>query len=643
MLRKTAAVMLFALLTAAVAGCSNGNSSENTPTAMVSPSPTGATTPEVQPTGEVTPGEGVSPTVTTSPTQAVTPTQAVPTKAPEIGSAEWIARNRELHEIAGTAKDVSPVGTGNGKKAEKNPLTEVNISYGISRVFSLSIDGVEIEDNAYKPSGANEGSRLASIRISGLRDQAVADKIHARVDEVVRTMGDPGYIPNVQGIVQLLRQYGPVASSVACDALHYGNGYLTVVVYASWRIGDSTYVERNRLTFNLATGEELRLSDLFPEGEDYIDLITKAANDPENNGNPFEGNFWFFDDEYRRGEIIGDWTTYDETREYDGGRVKKSYQSTGTDFFDVATSNVTGELRCRIDADSSEFYVKAGCDPAHTVKSNEEIYAEKEHFSAGALGYRYFAYSSDRDFDEMAKEQKKAENIVIPANSGKKTVKILGCTVNPEDDWAVYESNEKTVEEYSLTEEQVFGAIKQRLQQGVPEDLYGSKYWIFPTNLDVYPNGYGKLNIRWLNPDEAYSSLYTESFWIKDGAYVSDEEMFDVSYEEFFTDIWAETGVMSDEDCAAVAKIFAENVVRIHWDEDYFLGYFKFSDMEFTFGSAYEDNAAAVSFIDQLSPYMPQDMIDDLWNTLNWQDSTERFGGLPFFRHLRMYEGYPFN
>ena len=153
---------------------------------------------------------------------------------------EWLARNRELHEIVKRTKDISPVGTGKGEMWV-NPLAELNKQYGISRFYALEEEHFGLGTDVVEEYGEQQ-SRHLSMRFSGLRDQAVADKIHNRLDEIVYAMGDPCYLPDVPGIVQLMSQCGPAESRVgsidqdtAAPLLNELSAYLSPYLVDSFR------------------------------------------------------------------------------------------------------------------------------------------------------------------------------------------------------------------------------------------------------------------------------------------------------------------------------------------------------------------------------------------------------------------------
>ena len=148
-------------------------------------------------------------------------------------------------------------------------------------------------------------------------DDAVLEKINNRITTVVEGMADLSFYPEVEGLVSLLQERGLPRNDVTEFEFYNENGILSVVVNRTWSWydwketdeyseedydyiksqwpdgdyrytfselfyggQDSSYTivqyeiyESVGLTFDLTTGEELRLSDLFPAGEDYLSRL----------------------------------------------------------------------------------------------------------------------------------------------------------------------------------------------------------------------------------------------------------------------------------------------------------------------------------------------------------------------------------
>lgn len=572
----------------------------------------------------------------------MTPT---PTGNPAVGSAEWLARKRELKEIVRPTKSISAVGTGKGKAPEKDPINELNQKYGISRRHALEVEDYTLKEvNTVYNRPADE-YRLSSLRVSGLRDQSVADKIHNRVDEIVRAMGDPCYLPEIPGIVQLLEKYGPAESIVRCDNVSSSGGILSFDVYIMWIIGGNYYHAYEPFNFNLATGEELKMSDFFREGEDYIEIVNGLIKEADEEGNPFANDYWFYTD--WEGEKSGAWSLYDDADEYDGGEVEREYQYTGAEPF-YAGNTVDGRYHCTsVYGQQGKFDLLADWDPVHALKTDEEIYVTDEMIAAESIGYRYFEFSdmkyTGEVFDEYRRRYEKAESIHVPLADGTAEVRIIPAALT--DEWSYYWYEELTKEEPQITAEETEAAIRQWVGQGfLKQRLEGftfDKYAVIPSGYEVYPNGYGKVSIVILDGrSDFYSTVGSSDFWVKDGAFINDRDHFwDVSYEELFSELFSKFDGMTEENSVAAGKVIAPYVVSLTLE----YGDLGFDSVSFTFGRGWgvvPDEAAPM--VKELSAYLPQYLINDLKNAISGRSATYGFDRKTLFKHLRMYEGYPF-
>ena len=147
----------------------------------------------------------------------------------------------------------------------------------------LFAKGLTLENNlTVKTIHAPEDPEWAGyLSIDGLNDSAVQDKINARLKAVYEEMRNGDYIPPYRGIVQKLRQAegGSSERTVVMNEEFNANGLLSVISCcmtqyldpAGENVFDCSY--DRTLTFDLATGEELSLADLFSEGTDFIELL----------------------------------------------------------------------------------------------------------------------------------------------------------------------------------------------------------------------------------------------------------------------------------------------------------------------------------------------------------------------------------
>ena len=250
-----------------------------------------------------------------------------------------IAKSREIRERLFPKKEIPPLGSGRSKE-EANGEPYV---FGDSNAKSLT----EIDLHTDLPlTGWNDADVLLPIleservwknRYNGMYDDSALEKINTRIATVVDGMADPSFYPEVDGLVSILKERGLPRNDVVEYDFYNDNGILSVVVnrtwswyewkesdeYADedvayiesrWPIGDfrfwfsiGTFSGTDRslriiqfeiketvgLTFDVTTGEELRLSDLFPAGEDYLSYlntqISARLSQEYDQGIPFSG------------------------------------------------------------------------------------------------------------------------------------------------------------------------------------------------------------------------------------------------------------------------------------------------------------------------------------------------------------------
>ena len=186
-------------------------------------------------------------------------------------------------------------------------------------------------------------------------------------------------------------------------------------------------------------------------------------------------------------------------------------------------------------------------------------------------------------------------------------------------------------------------ATKQWVAADFPKSLWAKEIAVVPAGYSVYPNGFGQVFVNLLNAAESdyFDGCGSGEFWVKDGVYITDEELFDVSYEELLTELFGKVETMTPENSAAAAKALAPYVVGL-WDSVSWSGSISFDDITYTFGRRGEiDHDAVAPLIEELSKYLPLDLINEFRNMTAGKRSTEVFDAKVFIRHLRMLEGYP--
>lgn len=130
---------------------------------------------------------------------------------------------------------------------------------------------------------------LTYFEIDGLKNQAVETKINNRIREVFDFMCSDEYIPPYRGISVRLRQCQSLrqSRSVNLYPTFNCNNLLSVSAYCSVAYPSAEegylyafdYSYEIPLNFDLTTGEEIMLKDLFAADTDYLDLIDRAVDE----------------------------------------------------------------------------------------------------------------------------------------------------------------------------------------------------------------------------------------------------------------------------------------------------------------------------------------------------------------------------
>ncbi len=693
MVRRVFIGVLALVCVVMVAACSrNAGDTNETPVTTV----TGGVTPTaVEPTA--TPGAEATPTaeptmtvtptaiVTAEPTQEATPTL---TKAPDY--AAMAARSRELHEAIAPKLTANPLGTG----PEMTEQDKINYEYGFRKVSGVNIKSINMKTGRE----ATYSDTCQMVRVSGLKDQGVLAKINERIETAARTMLDPEYLPDAPGIMLVVKERGLPEAGVECYA-HSSNGILGASVIGRWiwhedmvfadydemheylnadenrDKGAISYMDYTFLSetstrieiridyglretieynFDLSTGEEISLSDLFPAGFDYLTYLNEEMEKAS------KYDFWFSDYEYRNGNGIQKSRTgwdYDESMEYDGGRLQEKI--TGDEMFCagsyyVEMRNSRGEWEM-IDLPA----VVADRD------RNGDIYQEQRGvYAEGALGYiRLCSLDMDGPLDTEAIGQFR----VRPNGTDKKITVTVYRGIDCPYWVANYDRNfEQTVKE-NFTDEKILEYAKQCMSMWTGAAYPEADCALYIKSADIYPNGY--YCIEWYvdyekfpYPDEEWKEYYRDydgkESWMKDGTIISQEELLDVSYEDLLTELIADLKLnddgtkISEEAARTAAKALMPYFVEIDgvsiterqnfwdWEDFCFLwregGYVHSGRPHRYYDENDPNNEKIPAELKDLLPYK-------LWRTLSeTEDYPVHRDPYVLLKHLKMYEGYPF-
>ena len=186
--------------------------------------------------GSVTPAEGSgTPGVTIAPdTPTATPTSTPsPTPTVAYGSPSHLRANRELHEVIQPKVTPAPLGTA----PALTDLDKADIAYGIQRTNPINCYPVNIVSGArmdWNTSWYLKPKIRQTVRVTGLSDETVQDRIAQRIDEVVWAMADPNYVPDDAGSVALFREMGAPEINITTNVYNVGNGFLSVYICANY-------------------------------------------------------------------------------------------------------------------------------------------------------------------------------------------------------------------------------------------------------------------------------------------------------------------------------------------------------------------------------------------------------------------------
>ena len=121
------------------------------------------------------------------------------------------------------------------------------------------------------------------FEIDGLKNQTVEDQINRRIKNTMDEMQKDEFTPPYRGISLKLKQYGNLNRTyhMYISPQFNCNNILSVsATYYMW-FGDEngsnefSYSYVIPMNFDLSTGKELALGDLFPPGTDYIEMINR--------------------------------------------------------------------------------------------------------------------------------------------------------------------------------------------------------------------------------------------------------------------------------------------------------------------------------------------------------------------------------
>ena len=648
-------------------------------------------------------------TLTAEPTETPTeiPTE-IPTPSPtpkiDYGTPEKLAKNRELHSKLKGGLEYSDVGTGKGPTEN----VSLDLKYGITR------DNPEITTKTVYRSENRDVKRVhvcglkdkvVTQKINNRIDEIIivfADsKYYTDVAGIIPFLNEHGpgsryitveeeYNHNhlISFRITLETEWEweeKVEASVVPD--HNGDGKIGVGDFEYYfyeiREGyeqasggirynissmrpkgyhpeDDTYrysviaytCEEKGLTFNLETGEELRLSDFFAEGEDYLKFLSDMEYE-QNVKYSFSVNEYYedFRERYVPGENYYD---YKEYREYDGGSL---YHSIAPDkeFY----IGYWGELYL-IDNELYDYDYGIELEqPLYSMVNFQDIFEEEERVNLSPLNkYSFYVYAWEfyLDYDPYYEDD-------YPYSSGYKTIAEFNTESIEGEDVSVTIRKPRRQDQESITisDKEHVKLLKDYLNT-TGFKFHSGECYMAIYEVSEYPNGYIRYNWKGKNKpyttdetDEGVCNYIEINQWVKDGKTVAPEDMIDIPMEEMLEILFSKLRErkrepdrsytftdekLNEEELQRTVRILSSHVagfdpddyMRPVFDFEYYVEYDRYSD-------------------DSLK-YIPHGMISEeevkqlpelvIRRLLGRYDNGFIETYKNYYKHLKIYEGYEF-
>ena len=667
-----------------------------------SPEPTDV--PYVSDTPVITPTAEPTETPTEIPTEILTeiPTPS-PTPKNKYGTPEKLAKNRELHSKLKGSLEYSDAGTGKGPTEN----VSLDLKYGITR------DNPEITTKILNGNKYNNGVHICGLKdkevtkkindridevieifydpeyytdvagiIPFMKEHGPGSREIKMVEEynsnhlisfriTLKTRWDWGEkykasdIPDYDGDGSIRRDevekyfYGEIR-----EGYEQASGGIRYDIYSMSPKGyhpeDDTYrynviaytYEEKGLTFNLETGEELRLSDFFAEGEDYL----KYISDMEYEEN-VKYSFSVFDyyENYRENYDPDEhYSDYKEYMEYDGGSL---YQGINPDkeFY----IGYWGELYL-IDNELYDYDYGIELEqPLYSMVNFRDIFEEEERVNLSPLNkYSFYVYAweSYLDYDPYYEDD-------YPYSSGYKTIAEFNTeSIEGEDvSVTIRKPRRQDQESINISDKEHVKLLKDYLNT-TGFKFHSGECYMAIYEVSEYPNGYIRYN--WKGKNKPYTTdengerdrLYIEiNQWVKDGKTVAPEDMIDIPMEEMLEILFSKLSgkqrkpdytytftdeKLNEEEIQRTVKILSSHVMgfdpddnmRPVFDFEYYAEYDRYSEDSLKYlphGMISEEEVKQLPelVIRRLMGRYDNDFIATYKN---------------YFKHFKIYEGYEF-
>ena len=583
-----------------------------------------------------------------------------------------IEKNKELHGRLASANEFSLTGTG---KTISSTIIK-DREYGVCRNNPDILDLENLDG-------------IASIHVKGLKDKTVEKKINDRIDDVIEIILDPAFFPDVSGIVPFLKEHGACEKDIYTNVNYCSNHILSIDLTVTYRwekfvteewfkdipdldgdgriddneiydhilyngtlpetiLGIDVYTGRalknkileqrveyyvefscceyKPLNFNLETGEELQLSDMFPEGYDYFNDLNSSCYEQA-----VKYNYTFSDYYLSESGRETEGYFYNPGLEYDGGTVFVGVKP-GSDFF------IYGDNRISLyNKETEYFYYVDLTIPVFNMITFSDIFEMEENKSVSYLeNYSYGNWYNPRyeiekydflgSFDAGTNEENAISiPVYIPLEYDNEIMDYL-----PKD-------------RYPALAYEIFQ--RSTIEPGKDEICY-----MAPNEMYIYPNGY--LAIEWIigayNENEEYEgAVYSYiTQWVKDGKDVNPLEFIDIEPEELIKKLllkirtWSYTLSdieITDEEADKAAKILAPHLVSFNNSKE-FAPVFDFC-LDGSMSANEHTNTLSVEEKQGLPSEVFICVTDSsYWDYQNWDVMNMN----DYYCHLKIYEGYDF-
>lgn len=589
--------------------------------------------------------ERKNPTIDSERPPALTanPTEEVPTEMPAdpTGTLAKLQKSRELHEAIMTKQPVSAVGT--GPKQSSQDL--MDYEYGITRYNPVQVKTINLQTGEE----ASYSDPDQYPYVSGLADEAFNQRLNERILVMRETLRNPDYIPNVSGFLALVEEKGTPSIETRGYITYHRFGILSGYMSATWiwtekkafsswneereftealqKNNNSLFysyynaeeydydtgasygliyykvVEYVGFTYDISTGEELTLSDLFPEGYDYLDYLNAE----------FE--------KQSKEESSG--IAYDE------GYAQEHYSGEGTFYLD--SLGVTVGSKQRLYKAVELPYVPANRDP-------DGIGCKKPvSFSPSGIG-RGNVCSATESFFRC--DVKVGEFQVTGKNGQRITISVFkeeGC---PEETFFSDRVSESVIRE-QLTDEILLNLAKQSAALWKEDQFPKSNSYMFIDSFTMFPNNFffARWNVCPLDGDgyPGYFRYYFE--WFQNGRVKTFENLLDVPLEEFlqdvFTGAYKEDYVLTGDQAAAIAKTMTPYFAGCDNEPCYLTGSWYVSDFKFS------KEADSDLVRKELERFLPDSVVNSILDHYS-SDFLHFADPSVVLKHLRVYDGYSF-